>query len=343
MKIGRQFMADVLSIPVPFDDGISRYARVFSEDELGNLSFQDKTSSWMKVCQSSLMHNWHAQPALLKLEQEWLPLSIGRAVSQQTYLASPQHGYIEYAREEFDSLEDGKSRRWAAKALSVAEPWFEMMALDESVSINAWGVSTHLYPKLSLDKVSLMTDTLEKYFPTRPLWMRTLNEVSNASLMSHLVANGWQLWPSRQVYVFDPKDAADWANKRNNQIDQKLLRTTPLQLVLPEAFTMEDAADMAKLYELLYLDKHSRWNAGYNAAYFMQAIEHRWLDFYGFRDASGRLVAFIGVFADRRTMTTPMLGYDTTLPQTMGLYRLLMGKVMALALERHLVLNLGAR
>ena len=99
---------------------------------------------------------------------------------------------------------------------------------------------------------------------------------------------------------------------------------------------------MTALYAQLYLNKHSRWNAAYNDAYFVQAMQHRWLDFYGFRDDRGRLVAFIGVFADGRTMTTPMLGYDTDLPQNLGLYRLLMTKVMTVAFERNLLLNLGA-
>ena len=342
MKIGRQFMADALSIPVPFNDGISRYARVFSGERLALIDYQEKSASWVKAQQSDLISNWYGQSALLKLEQRWVPLSMGCVVDSQTYLASPQHGYIDYARDELDLLQDEQSKRWATRALAVAEPWMSTLGLDRSVSVNAWGVSTHLYPKWTLDKVSLLTDTLVNAFDDRPLWMRTLNEVSDAQLMSHLLANGWQLWPSRQVYVFDPKDAASWANRRNNQIDQKLLRTTSLQLVHPNAFTVQDADAMARLYAQLYLDKHSRWNAEYTSDYFKQAIAHQWLSFYGFRDEAGNLVAFIGVFADERTMTTPMLGYDTHLPQTMGLYRLLMSKVMALALERDLFLNLGA-
>jgi hypothetical protein len=342
MKIGRQFMADALSIPVPFDDGISRHARVFSGERLETLAYQGKAAVWARLDQSELISNWHAQAALLKLEQTWLPLGVGHRVEQQTYLASPQHGYIDYARDELDQLQNEKTKRWAERALSVAEPWFSLLALDRAVSVNAWGVSTHLYPQWSLDKVSLLTDTLVKAFDDRPLWMRTLNEVSDGKLMSNLIENGWQLWPSRQIYVFDPKNASNWANRRNNQIDQKLLRSTPLQLVLPHEFLSDDAPAMAQLYAMLYLDKHSRWNAHYNTAYFIQAIQQQWLDFYGFRDESGQLIAFIGVFADKRTMTTPMLGYDTSLPQNMGLYRLLMGKVMALALERNLYLNLGA-
>lgn len=342
MKIGRQFMADALSIPVPFNDGISRHARVFVGDKLATIAYQGKSAAWVTTNQSALIANWHAQPALLKLEQEWFPLSVGCVADNQTYLASPQHGYIDYARDELDQLQDEQSKRWAGRALSVAEPWFSMLGLDKAVSVNAWGVSTHLYPKWSLDKVSLLTDTLVDGFDDRPLWIRTLNEVSDGKLMTNLLANGWQLWPSRQVYIFDPKDAANWANRRNNQIDQKLLRTTPLQLVLPAEFSVKDAAVMAHLYAQLYLDKHSRWNAEYNEAYFVQAIAHHWLDFYGFRNEVGQLIAFIGVFADGRTMTTPMLGYDTMLPQSMGLYRLLMGKVMALALERNVYLNLGA-
>ncbi len=342
MKIGRQFMVDALSIPVPFDDGISRHARVFSGERLDTLAYQGKAAVWARLNQNAFIENWHSEAALLKLEQAWLPLGVGHRVENQTYLSSPQHGYIDYARDELDQLQDEKTKRWAERALSVAEPWFSLLGLDRALSVNAWAVSTHLYPQWSLDKVSLLTDTLVTTFDDRPLWMRTLNEVSDGKLMSNLIENGWQLWPSRQVYLFDPKNASNWANRRNNQIDQKLLRTTPLQLVLPHEFSLDDAPAMAQLYAMLYLDKHSRWNAHYNAAYFVQAIQQQWLDFYGFRDESGRLIAFIGVFADKRTMTTPMLGYDTNLPQNMGLYRLLMGKVMALALERNLYLNLGA-
>lgn len=335
-------MADALSIPVPFDDVISRHARVFTGESLASLAYHGKTATWAKSDQAGLIDNWHADSGLLKLEVEWLPLSIGRDVEQQTYLASPQHGYIDYARDELDQVQDVTSKRWAGHALSVAKPWLSMLDLDRSVSVNAWGVSTHLYPTWSLDKVSLLTDTLARAFDDRPLWLRTLNEVSDATLMLNLLANGWQLWPSRQVYVFDPKDAVYWANRRNNQIDQKLLRTTKLHMVLPQSFTAEDAPAMTALYAMLYLNKHSRWNAAYNDAYFVQAMQHHWLEFYGFRDEQGRLVAFIGIFADGRTMTTPMLGYDTDLPQNLGLYRLLMTKVMTLAFERNLLLNLGA-
>lgn len=336
-------MADVLSIHVPFNDGMSRHSRVFSGDALQDAPYHGVSVDWVKVLSAtSLIDNWYAQTALLKLEDSLLPLALGRVSDGQTYIASPHHGYIDYAKDELDQIDQPHLRWWVNLALSIADPWFEGLGLDRAVSVNAWGVSTHLYPQWTIDRLSLLTDTLVSNFPDRPLWMRTLNTVSDGVLMSRLVTHGWQLWPSRQVYVFDPKHAADWANRRNNQIDQKLLRSTNLTLVEPKDFTRLDSHEMAKLYTQLYLEKHSQWNAHYNATYFAQAIDRGWLSFYGFRDETGRLVAFIGVFENEITMTTPMLGYDTCLPQNMALYRLLMAKVLALSLEQHKVLNLGA-
>jgi len=335
-------MADALSIPIPFDDSISRHVTVYHAADLARLPQHQAASKWLQAQTHGVMDNWYAEPAMLKLGHQWHPLAVGSAHAAQTYVASPFSGYIDYAKDELSTIEDVSARKWAARSLAVATPWFKGLALDRAVSVNAWGVSTHLYPRWSLDQVALITEGLSQAFVDRPLWMRTLNEASDLSLLSHLVEQGWQLWPSRQVYVFDPKDASAWANKRNNQIDQKLLRQTTLQSMMPADFTLADAPLMAQLYTQLYIDKHSRWNVHYNATYFAQAIEQGWLSFYGFRDAQGQLVAFIGVFEDDRTMTTPMLGYDTSLPQQMALYRLLMGRVMQVALEADKLLNLGA-
>lgn len=336
-------MADVLSIHVPFNDAMSRHARVFSDESLQHAPYRGRAVEWVKVLSSvSLIDNWHAAMALLKLEDHLLPLALGQVGKGQTYIASPHHGYIDYARDELDQIDQSHVRWWINLALSIADPWFKHLRLDRAVSINAWGVSTYLYPQWTINRLSLLTEALVTHFPDRPLWMRTLNPISDGVLMSRLIAQGWQLWPSRQVYIFDPKHAADWANRRNNQIDQKLLRSTSLTLVEPDDFTQFDSQAMETLYTQLYVEKHSQWNAHYNAAYFAQAIGRKWLSFYGFRDSSDRLVAFIGVFEDDKTMTTPMLGYDTSLPQNLALYRLLMAKVLSLSLEKHKVLNLGA-
>jgi hypothetical protein len=302
-----------------------------------------QVNSWIAAMQQqSLISNWLAPLHSISLEGSSVPVAVGVSANDQTYLASPQHGYIDYARDECDQLSDASAQRWAKRGLSLAEPWFKGLKLDNSVSVNAWGVSTHLYPQWSSEQVLQLKEQLVGHYPHRPLWMRTLHEGYDASLMQTLKEQGWQLWPSRVVYGFDWKSSEQWMKQRNNQIDQKNLAKTTLNPLFPNDFKLEHASDMALLYRQLYVEKHSRWNAHYTPAYFEQAIQQKWLSFYGFADEAGQLVAFIGVFEQGNVMTTPMLGYDTQLPKTLGLYRLLMAQMLRLSVQQQKYLNLGA-
>ena len=337
-------MADALSIPMPFDALLSTRVTMINGQKIDHLSSANPAIAWVKNMQQpqNMILNWSSEMHVLQYDHHYYPIAIGKTAVDQTYLSAPTSGYIGYARDELDQIQDPKTRRWADRLLAIATPWFNSLALDRSVSLNADGVSTQLYPNWSRQVIDDMTHQLCDQFPDRPLWMRTLNGVSDAELMARLVEAGWTLWPNRQVYLFDPKYATDWINRRNNQIDQKLLRTTPLIAIGHDDFTVEDTPIMADLYEQLYLQKHSHWNAHYTAKYFEEALKHRWCEFIGYRDANGKLLAFIGIYANKTSMTTPMLGYDTQQPQNMGLYRLLMGRVMLLSVERSLLLNLGA-
>lgn len=292
--------------------------------------------------QQTLIANWHADVQALVINDATLPVAVGCVKAGQTYLASPQHGFIDYARDECDQLSDASAQRWAKVGLSIVEPWFRALHLDESVSINAWGVSTHLYPGWSENTLTELKDRLVVEHPKRALWLRTLHEGYDAPLIEVAQKQGWQLWPSRVVYGFDWKISSQWMKQRNNQIDQKLLQKTTLTSLFPKDFNAYHAPEMAQLYQQLYVDKHSRWNAHYTPAYFQHAIEHQWLSFYGFADEQGRLIAFIGVFAQDGVMTTPMLGYDTSLPTELALYRLLMARVLRQSIEQQHYLNLGA-
>lgn len=290
-----------------------------------------------------MMTNWQADARLLQLpDGEQLPLAVGQRCAGQSYVCSPQAGYVDYARDEVSVLADARVQRWSRMVLGCAEPWLSSLSLDEAVSVNAWGVSTHLYPEWTGEQVAWLTRRLSCDFPDRPLWLRTLNARSNAGLMAHLCQSGWQLWPSRQVYVFDGKQAGSWMARRNNQLDQKLLDSTPLRWVTHDDLSAADATRMAELYSQLYLHKHSRWNLAYQPAYFARALEHHWLTLGGFRDEQDHLVAFIGMFARDGVLTTPVLGYDTTLPKRMGLYRLLMAQVLRQTATSGVLLNLGA-
>ena len=51
------------------------------------------------------------------------------------------------------------------------------------------------------------------------------------------------------------------------------------------------------------------------------------MKFDGFRSDTGELQAAVGIFQQGNTLTAPIVGYNTMLPQSLGLYRLLMSSV----------------
>ena len=97
---------------------------------------------------------------------------------------------------------------------------------------------------------------------------------------------------------------------------------TRYRWVHPWEILDSDAARIAELYRMLYLEKHSWLNPHYDEAFVRAAIRGRWLEFHGLRDRLGRLVGVWGYFTIDHTITTvPFIGYDTALPAESGLYR----------------------
>jgi hypothetical protein len=98
---------------------------------------------------------------------------------------------------------------------------------------------------------------------------------------------------------------------------------------------------MQKLFEALYITKHSKQNPQYSAKFIKHYYESGLLELYAFKD-NGQIVAFIGVLEMYDMLSTPMLGYDTSLPKELGLYRILCAKLHAIAQERKLDINFSS-
>jgi hypothetical protein len=66
------------------------------------------------------------------------------------------------------------------------------------------------------------------------------------------------------------------------------------------------------------------------------------LELEGLRTPEGQLVAVGGRFQYGHTLTQPVLGYDTTRPQSEGLYRLITAMAQRDAAARRLLFNMSA-
>ncbi len=188
-----------------------------------------------------------------------------------------------------------------------------------------------------------MRESLTARFPDHAILLRSLNTYADGAALEALRAEGFQLVPSRQVYLFDgrepPRPSVDM--KR----DARLLRTTPpLTTVGNAAFTPHDYVRCAELYRLLYLQKYTPpLNPQYTAAFIAEMHRRGLIHLEGLRGKDGDLVAFGGRFQYGQTLTQPpLLGYDTGRPQKDGLYRLITAMAQHSATEQGLLFNMSA-
>lgn len=265
-----------------------------------------------------------------------LPCTVNHAEPHNAWVCSPLAAYGSYASEEIGRALPAPLA-WPLQALCRgARGVLALARLDQAVAVNNWMLSTNLYPALERAALAPLLAQLQARWPSHAVWFRSLNSEHNGDWIAALQALGFDLLPSRQVYLYDDIAKARHANLRR---DLKLLRTT--RLTPRTVFGGADFVRCEALYGYLYLDKYSRLNPHYSAAFLERWHAAGLLRFWGLDDGH-ELQAVVATFRQGDTLTAPIVGYNTALPQSLGLYRMLMAHVFATAQEEGLKVNLSA-
>ena len=315
--------------------------------------FADKAGAFLNVHrgQASVPFVANLVPQVDVVEAGGLPLPVTINGSEDraghgenAWVCSPITTYGRYAAEESERLMPRMVRPLLRGAIGLADAWMRRAQLDRAVVVNNWLVSTNLYPSAAGFDLDALARTCRERWPDCAIWLRSLNTIQHADWLRAATAAGFDLIPTRQVYLFRHLQRASRTSelRRDLRRDLKLLDATPLTFVPHDGFTDADFAQAEQLYAQLYLDKYSALNPRYTAAFLRAWHAAGLLECAGFRDAHGVLRAVVGVFGQGPLLTAPIVGYDTTWPQQAGLYRLLMAHVLRLTITRDAELNLSA-
>lgn len=281
--------------------------------------------------------NLHAEVALLRDGGLTLPCTINHGEPDNAWICSPLATYGSYVIEEIGRT-IGKPWRYPLQALCLGyRGVLAAAAIDKTVAVNNWMLSTNLYPAPQPRALAGIIAQVRERWPEHAIWFRSLNARHNQPWLETLRASGFELLPSRQVYLFDDLATARRANLLR---DLKLVKRTTLNVA--REFSAADFERIETLYGFLYLDKYSRLNPHYRAAFMQAWHDNGLLDFWGLRDEAGTLQAVIGTFRQGDIITAPIVGYNTALPKALGLYRQLMARVFEVARREGLRLNLSA-
>lgn len=288
-----------------------------------------------------LVRNLMTHVELMQAGECIMPGTVNHGEAGNAWVCSPLTTYCGYAREELERNVHpiiGKPLGLLCRAYGHV---LERAAIDRAVTLNNWLLSTNIYPPLDGRALKNLVQDVRCRWPQHALWFRSLNENLNQDWIGALAALGFQMIPSRQVYLFDELQSKI-SRHRDLKRDMQLLRNTPLKCTDGSDFTEVDYRRIEALYGKLYLEKYSMLNPHYTACFIERWHRSGLFQFRGFRDCGGTLQAVVGMFAQGDIITAPIVGYETALPQSLGLYRLLMASVFEEAIATGATVNLSA-
>jgi hypothetical protein len=263
-----------------------------------------------------------------------------RSEAPNCYICCPSSAYIDYAIDETRNFVSSPLLQKAIRILiGLCAPLVRASGLDHQVQVNNWLYSTNPVPLLDRQAVAAMRDNLATRFPDRAVLIRSLNEIADPSTIAALKAEGFRLLAARQIYIFTERGLATTSDMKR---DRKRLRTTSFETVSNADFTEADYARCEALYRMLYLDKYTPLNPHYTARYIGEMHRRGILQLAGLRRPGGELVAVTALSKNGKTLTQPIVGYDTGLPVSEGLYRMMMALAQEHATAHGLFFNMSA-
>lgn len=285
--------------------------------------------------------NLSAKVETLRAGETTMPVTISDGGPGDAWVCSPRATYADCAAEEAERyLPTWMARRSRGLSKGLGD-WLTGAGIDRVAAINNWLLSTNLYPPLRTVPLATTIRAARERWPDHAIWFRSLNTIDNAGWIAALGELGFQLVVSRQVYLYENLAALS-ARHANLKRDLQQLGRTSLHRVRDDGIADDDYPRIARLYELLYMEKYSRFNPHYSAEFMRSWHKAGLLEFHGFRDASGILQCVVGLFRQGATFTSPIVGYDTSLPRQLGLYRLLTACAYEATMEKGGRLNFSA-
>ena len=258
--------------------------------------------------------NVHADALWLDVDGEPWPVAITRVRPRNCYVVSATGQDLDYALDETRRLPPSVARTVAASTLRAIGPL--LRRLDPIVVLDALPVTTVLHKPRPMREWQRALEVARKRFRAMPIVIRSLDAVQSPELLSNAPRLRLTLLPSRLVFHQDPRAPAFWSI-RNVRHDCRLAAEAPM---VSRALTPADATDIAALYWQLYGEKHSTLNPRFTPQWLALGMSAGVLSGEGLIH-DGRLVAAFLSYSVEDVMTNPVFGYDTTLPQQLGLYR----------------------
>lgn len=263
-------------------------------------------------------------------------------LKNEAYIGSLISQYIVYAIDEMVSRAGTFTRFFLQLLKWKCSFVFRGLQLDKTIHVEANLLSTSI-PK-SDDRKEYWDALLQLKlaYPSHAIVIRGMNNYQHETLIGELEQYGFRKMVNRKVYLqdftmrgFPKKRPLEQDVKRWNKQSELSWRKLDEQ-------NKEELSRVLQLYQQVYREKHSQLNPDYRLDFLKEMLVQNKLSGEVLVDSTDYVLGVQLYLYTEGTLTTPFIGYDTTLPRSMRLYPFLNVRLMEHALRLKCVLNMSS-
>ncbi|HYI38758.1 MAG TPA: hypothetical protein VE053_00395 [Allosphingosinicella sp.] len=281
---------------------------------------------------SAMVSNVASRLSTLDVGGRTMPVTVDDGALGGSYVCSPHSAYVLYARAELELLKVGWTAHPSRAALAALGLLLKAARMNRIVHLGNWMLSTNLHDGWRGEGVEVARRALAEAYPGHLLGIRSIDDWSSPGLREALIADGWIMIPSRQIWVVDDL-AREWTKRNAFGNDRRLVARSPLRISDLDKIGAADARRIADLYAMLYVGKYSSLNPILTPAFIQASARSGMMSYRVARNSGGTIMAVAGMWERGGVMTPPVVGYDTARPKQEGYYRIASWMFMDRALE----------
>ncbi len=291
---------------------------------------------------TELISNVETEYRILKVADGiYFPVTINNTEWDSSFVCSPYTAYALYSKDELKQKINSKLIQYPLLLIiRLLAKWLRYGQINKNIHINNFLLSTNPYPEWSGIEIAKITNFIKKEYPNHAIIFRSLNQFQHQHLLNIFKKNNYLLIGSRQVYIYDLTEES-WLKHKNNKHDLTLIKKQNLTYI--DHAEMEPFLEEAlQLYQMLYLEKYSKYNPQFTLKYFKTCYYYGIVYFQGYKNSENILKSFSGLFIIENTITSPLVGFDTAAPQKDGLYIHAAQLALLYKFKSNLLLNLSS-
>ena len=269
------------------------------------------------------INNVDTELLVLSVGDSIIPLTVNNQEWSNSYVCSPYTHYITYAKEEVHKLKNKPLEMLLNILLFAIDRIVKSTRINKVVMVNNWLFSTNIYPEISAEQIHLIATMLRNTFPQHAIVFRSIDTFRSNKILQILKKEGFSPVATRKVYFWDPSKSLRSKHARKYiRGDKSVARQTDYDMLTSNDLQLKDSTRMKKLYDLLYIHKYSLHNLQFNENFFQLVLNQNVLQVHVLRK---KLIDGVIIYYQLNgVLVSPIVGYDTGLAKTVGLYRMLL-------------------